>query len=92
MEDILNLLYRGELHPVENYRPMMPELIEARRAFVEHREALLVRLEEKMRKEVQELFEERTFVASYEIEDAYVQGMRLGARMAIGLLEEEKKA
>ena len=90
MEDILNKLYRGEIHPEENYHPVMPELIEIRQAFVEHREALLARLDEKTRKEVQDLFEERTFVSSYEIEDAYVQGMKMGAKMIAALLKEEK--
>ena len=90
MEDILNLLYRGELHPEEDYHPMMPELMEVRNTFVAHREELLARLDEKTRKEVQELFEERTFVSSYEIEDAYVQGMRMGAKMLAALLKEEK--
>lgn len=27
MEDILNKLYRGEIHPEETYCPEMPELI-----------------------------------------------------------------
>ena len=90
MDGILNQLYRGEIHPEENYRPVMPEVMEARNAFVAHREALLARLDEKTRREVQELFEERTLVASYETEDAYVQGMRMGAKLLAALLKEEK--
>ena len=92
MESILNQLYRGEIHPEETYRPVLPELIEVRKEFISHRDALLAELDEKTREKVQALFEERTFVSSYEIEDAYVQGMRLGARMTVALLEEEKKA
>ena len=90
MEDVLNKLYRGEIHPEETYRPEMPELIEMRRKFVERREALLSELDDKTRKKVQELLEERTFVSSYEIEDAYVQGMKMGAKMIAALLKEEK--
>ena len=92
MESILNQLYRGEIHPEETYRPVLPELIEVRKEFISHRDALLAELDEKTREKVQALFEERTFVSSYEIEDAYVQGMRLGARMTVALLGEEKKA
>lgn len=90
MEDILNKLYRGEIHPEETYRPEMPELIEMRRKFVERREALLAQLDDEIRQKVQELLEERTFVSSYEIEDAYVQGMKLGARITAALLKDPK--
>ena len=92
MDGILNQLYRGEIHPEETYQPVMTELIEVRDAFIAHRDALLAELDEKTREKVQELFEERTFVSSYEIEDAYVQGMKMGARMTVALLGEEKKA
>ena len=90
MNNILNQFYRGEIHPEETYRPEMPEFIEMRRGFVERREALLAQLDDEIRKKVQELLEERTFVASYEIEDAYVQGMKLGARITAALLKDPK--
>ena len=92
MDSILNQLYRGEIHPEETYQPVMPELKGVRDAFIAHRDALLAELDEEIRVKVQELFEERTFVSSYEIEDAYVQGMKMGARMTVALLGEEKKA
>ena len=78
MDSILNQLYRGEIHPEETYQPVMPELIEVRNVFLAHRDALFAELDEDIRVKVQELFEERTFVSSYEIEDAYVQGMKMG--------------
>ena len=89
VEDILNMLYRGEIHPEETYQPMMPELMEVRDAFIAHRDALLAELDEDICVKVQELFEERTFVSSYEIEDAYVQGMKMGARMTVALLKNQ---
>lgn len=89
MEDILNKLYRGEIHPEETYHPVMPELIEAKKEFEVHRDALLARLDESIRGKVQELFEERTFISSYEIEDAYVQGVQLGAKIAAALLKDQ---
>ena len=89
MDSILNQLYRGEIHPEETYQPVMTELIEVRDAFIAHRDALLAELDEEIREKVQELFEERTFVSSYEIEDAYVQGMKMGARMTVALLKNQ---
>lgn len=89
MDSVLSQLYRGEIHPEETYQPVMTELIEVRDAFIAHRDALLAELDEKTREKVQELFEERSFVSSYEIEDAYVQGMKMGARMAAALLKNE---
>ena len=91
MDSILNQIYRGEIHPEEDYRPVMQELLDMRREFAEHREKLLSELDEKTQEKVRKLLEERTFVSSYEIEDAYVQGMKLGARMAVELLREEEK-
>lgn len=91
MELVLNQLYRGEIHPEERYRPVMPELIELRKSFIEYRDALLNELDGKTKGKLLELLEERTFVSSYEIEDAYVQDMTLGARMAVSLLKEENK-
>lgn len=88
MESVLNQLYRGEIHPEESYRPVMPGLLKMRKAFVEHQEALLSELDDQTRNKVRELLEERTLVSSYEIEDAYVQGMRLGAKMAAALLKD----
>ena len=92
MDSILNQLYRGEIHPEEDYRPVIQELLDMRREFAEHREKLLSEFDGQTREKVRELLEERTFVSSYEIEDAYVQGMKLGARMAVELLREEEKA
>ena len=91
MENILNILYRGELHPEENYQPVMPELIEEKKAFAALRDALLLELDEETREKVESLLDARTLVSAYEIEDAYVQGMRLGAKMAAELLRETKE-
>ena len=91
MEDILNLLYRGELHPEEDYCPMTPELIEARKEFMEYRNAMFAEFDEQTREKVQDLLDKRTFVSAYEMEDAYVQGMRMGAKMLSALLKDQKE-
>ena len=89
MDGILNQLYRGEIHPEETYQPRMPELIEVRNAFIKHKDELLAEFDEKTRAKIQDLFDERTLVSSYEIEDAYVQGMQMGARMMAALLKDQ---
>ena len=86
MENVLNMLYRGEIRPEEENCPMIEELTGARRAFALRRDQLLERLEEPLRGEIEDLLEERMDVATYEMEDAYVRGMRMGARMAMELL------
>jgi len=90
MEKILNMLYCGEIHPEEDYRPMMPELIEAKEEFAEYRDSLFAEFDEQTREKVQDLLDRRVFVSSYEIEDAYVQGMKMGAKMLAALLEGKK--
>ena len=87
MKSILNQLYRSEIRPDEEDKPLLEELIEARRAFVNRREALLAEMEEPMRGRVRTLLEERLEVAALEMEDAYVRGMRMGAKMAMALMD-----
>lgn len=86
MDNVLNMLYRGEIRPDEENRPMLEELTESRRDFARHRDQLLEKLDETTRKNVETLLEERMDVACCEMEDAYVRGMRMGARMALELL------
>jgi len=91
MESILNQLYRGELHPEEDYRPVMPELMEERKKYAVHRDAVLAQLDEQTREKVRELLDKRTFVSSYEVEDAYVQGMQMGAKLTAALLKNHQE-
>ena len=86
MEKVLNMLYRGEIRPDEENRPMLEELTEVRRNFAERRDRVLDKLDEATREKVEALLEERMEVATYEMEDAYVRGMRMGAKMAVELL------
>ena len=87
MNSILNQLYRSEIRPDEEDKPMMEELVQARRDFVRKRENLYTELEEPMRNRIQALLEERMELAALEMEDAYVRGMRMGAKMALALME-----
>ena len=91
MESILNELYHGMLHPEEEYHPS--QACRATRKMLAARQAVLL---EKMREtdpdmccEVEEILEEENAADAMEMEEAYVQGMRLGARLALGLLGEK---
>jgi len=87
---VLNELYRSEIHPDEENHPMLDELTAARKRFACQREAMLAELNEPVREHVQRLLDERMEVASLEMEDAYVRGMRMGARLTAALLMDKK--
>jgi len=87
---VLNELYRSEIHPDEENHPMLDELTAARKRFACQREAMLAELSAPVRERVQSLLDERMEVAALEMEDAYVRGMRMGARMAMALLSDKK--
>ena len=83
------MLYRGEIQPDEKERPMLSELDEAKQNFTRHRDMLLAGLDAPLREKLERLFEEREEVATFEKEDAYVRGTRMGAKMAVELLKNE---
>jgi len=91
MENILSQLYRGEIHPQETYKPCLPELLEERKIYLEHQAALIASLDAETGGRVLELLEERNYVSAYEMEDSYIQGMKMGARMAAELLMGTEK-
>lgn len=88
---ILHELYRGEIRPDEENHPAGEELAEARNTYLRHREKLLKRIDAPVREDIEALLEERMEVASLEMEDAYVRGMRMGAQL-MGELMVKKTA
>ena len=89
MGKILQMLYRSEIRPDEEDKPIVEELPAARRDFARRRDKLLAKIDAPLRDQIQILMEEREEVAALEKEDAYVRGTRMGARMAAALLKEE---
>lgn len=87
---VLNELYRSEIRPDEENSPMIRELKEARNEFVSFRETVFAQLDDVCREGVQDVLERRTELAALEMEDAYVRGMRMGARMTAALLGQAK--
>ncbi|MBR5302150.1 MAG: hypothetical protein IKU38_04885 [Clostridia bacterium] len=89
MNHILHMLYRSEIRPDEEDKPIVEELPAARQDFERRRDRLLAKIDAPLRNQIQALMEEREEVAALEKEDAYVRGTRMGARMAAALLQEE---
>ena len=90
MHSILNRLYHGEIRPEEGEQSMLGQIGPARKRFAQEREKLLMQVEEPVRTQLRRLMEEGVELSALEMEDAYVRGMRMGARMDIALLADKK--
>ena len=93
MECILQKLYHGMIHPEEEYQPA--EKIRQERSKLDNRQQVLMdrmrRIDPEMCTEIEELLEAENAVDAMEMEDAYIRGMRIGARLALSLLGDQKK-
>ena len=91
MRDVLSMLYHGNIRPEEEYQPKNRALLAGRRKYAANRDKLLAEIEDDaLKKKLISLLDERNELFADEMEDCYVQGMRMGARMAMALLGEEK--
>ncbi len=84
MSSILEQLYSGEIYPAEQWVPRGKEYQEACRKNQEHYNEfieLLSKLNPPLDKRFGEIMDERVGVMSYELDDMFVYGFRLGARM-----------
>ena len=91
MKELLNMLYHGNIRPEEDYQPSSKEMLARRRRYAENRERLFAEIEdEALKKKLMNLMDERNELFADEMEDCYVQGMRMGAQMVMALLGEEK--
>lgn len=87
--DILNMLYEGRLHPQETDAVPSPQLREAERRFEYTKKQILSQMDVSARTAAQELLEERSALSAAETQDAYIRGMRMGARLTAALLEDK---
>lgn len=91
MDNILHELYHGMIHPEEEYQPM-GEIRRKRQAIDERRRILLEKTKEidpELSREMKELLEAENHADALEMEEIYIQGMRMGARLALALLNEK---
>ena len=92
MDKILQELYRGMVHPQEEYKPMGEEYRQAQKVLDQKREILLEQIGQnnpELRAEVEGMLERITALEAMEMEEVYIQGMRMGARLALGLLGKD---
>ncbi len=85
-ESLLHALYYGKIHPEAEPLPLTDEQREAQKAQTRREAALLSKLEGPLRAELMQLLEEANALSCDQIEAACIQGMRLGAKMAVELL------
>ena len=83
---MLKRLYQGELRPEEQYRPRLKENCEKRKQLREREQALMKKLDENSQREILQFLDESNLIGYMEMEDVYIQGMQVGARLAMELL------
>lgn len=90
MDNILHELYHGMIHPEEEYQPM-GEIRRKRQAIDERQRILLEKTKEidpELSREMKELLETENHADALEMEEIYIQGMHMGATLALALLDK----
>ena len=93
MDRILHELYHGMIRPEEEYQPAQ-EVRQERRKLDTRQQALLERIQKiapDIAAEMSRLFEAENSVDAMEMEQVYIQGMRMGARIALALTQEKNQ-
>ncbi|MBQ7885757.1 MAG: hypothetical protein IJ313_02565 [Clostridia bacterium] len=91
MDKILQELYHGMIHPEEEYQPRGEEHCRKIKEIAAQKAALLEKLEQnnlELRREVEALLDATNAADAVDMEEAYIQGMRMGAKLALALLGE----
>ena len=94
MDQVLSEFYHGAIHPQEEYRPGDEEYRQIQKRIEEKKNAFLARIERECptaRDEMESLLEEICALEAMDMEKCYIRGMRMGARLALGLLGDEQK-
>jgi len=81
MNNTISALWHGEINP-EGERVVLPqEALEAKRYFERNKEKLLALLDEQGKELLEKVGECNNEMVTYELEDAFVKGFSLGARL-----------
>ena len=94
MDNILQEFYHGMIHPEEEYRPMSEEHQQAQKQLTRKTAVLLERIamsDAQLSDEVEELLNQTTALESMALEECYIRGMRMGARLMLGLLNKSNE-
>lgn len=93
MDSILQGLYHGMIHPEEEYQPT-EEIRQKRQELDSLQQNLLKRLkmiDPELSREMNELLEAENRADALEMEEIYIQGMHMGATLALALLDKQAK-
>ncbi|MBO1680621.1 DUF6809 family protein [Bittarella massiliensis (ex Durand et al. 2017)] len=86
MKPILEMLYNGEIFPAEQFCPQIGAHREAYRRHAMHQRAFIERLKglnPPLHNEYMDIVDEQLDEDPLELEEAFADGFRLGARIAI---------
>lgn len=91
MGKLLHMFYKGEIRPSEQREYMVEEYEKKRQILSLKEEAFCAELTEAQKRTYVEIMDEYTGLLPEEAEEIYIQGMRMGAKMAVELLGGEKR-
>ena len=92
MSDLLSALYAGELYPAEQYTPRIEAYRKLYREHLRQHEAfaeMLRKLDPQLEQQFIEILEQQLDEVPLEIEDVFIEGFRLGAKLIIEIYRDD---
>jgi len=90
MKSLLRQLYAGEIRPGEQFESLIEAHNMKRMCVMTCEEEFFKTLSDAQRIEFIRILDEYTGLISYEVESTYIQGMCLGAQLAVELLANDQ--
>ncbi|MGI5984664.1 MAG: hypothetical protein GXY01_02140 [Clostridiales bacterium] len=90
MQKILEQIYNGELCPSERSEVCVEKFRTAKKAAVQAHDEFERKLTPEMKAELDSFLSSESDVTAYHIEQAFVDGFRLGAKLILEILEVGK--
>lgn len=81
MKNTISALWHGQLHPASEQVVLSQEGLQVKRYFERNREKLLELLDEQGKELLEKIEECNNELCAYELEDAFLKGFSLGARL-----------
>ena len=91
MSNILAALYNGEIHPSEDYVPKTKEYKKLDEEFIHASDAFSDKLDKDSAEEYERLIDMHADLLFMQEAESYIRGMRLGAKLVMELLIEDRK-
>lgn len=91
MQKIIEKIYRGEIYPAEQIDPMLQNFREKWEKSKSNAEAFSERLSDEFRPLFEAVMADKLEIATLEQTQAFVDGFKLGAKLLVEVIFEEKK-